>query len=255
MTTGSENTAEQPDEVRSESVPAPGPVVPGAPPPPEVTAEVAAEEPIDEGPMPPDDFDDGPAEPLSFVDEAAEEAGLESQWFILKVQVNREDSIKDALIRRVKMHGLERYFQEIIVPTEDVAEFTKTGKRRVVKRKIYPGYILVKMMLTDDTWFVVRETGGIGDFTGAAGKPSPMDPKDVEKILRSVKVVDEGAGQVRTAIPFKVGDRVRVKEGYFQNFEGDIHTIDQANGRVTVMINIFGRSTPVELEHWQIEAV
>ena len=101
----------------------------------------------------------------------------------------------------------------------------------------------------------MRETSGIGDFTGAGGKPTPMDPKDVEKILRTVKVVDEGDSQVKTAIPFKIGDRVRVKEGYFQNFEGDIDSVDEANGRVTVMINIFGRSTPVELEHWQIEAV
>ena len=200
-------------------------------------------------------FVDGPAEPLEFVDEAAGGLASGSEWYILKVQVNREDSIKDALLRRVKMHGLDSFFQEVIVPTEDVAEFTKTGKRRVVKRKIYPGYILVKMIFNDDTWFLVRETPGIGDFTGKAGKPAPMDPKDVEKILRSAKVIDDGASQVRTAIPFKIGDRVRVKEGYFQNFEGDIDKVDEASGGVTVMINIFGRSTPVELLHWQIEAV
>lgn len=176
-------------------------------------------------------------------------------WYILKVQVNREDSIKDALLRRVKLEGLERYFLDVVVPTEDVAEFTKTGKRRVVKRKLYPGYIMVNMIVTDDTWFLVRETPGIGDFTGSAGKPTPMDPRDVERILNLGRPEEEGETQVRTAIPFKVGDRVRVKEGYFQNFEGDVESIDEANGRVTVMINIFGRSTPVELEHWQIENV
>jgi transcriptional antiterminator NusG len=154
------------------------------------------------------------------------------------------------------MNGLERYFREIVVPTEDVVEFTKTGKRRVVKRKLYPGYILVNMAVSDESWFVVRETGGIGDFTGSAGKPTPMEPKDVERILRSSKVLPEEEGaDIKTAIPFKTGDRVRVKEGYFQNFEGDVHAIDQAHGRVTVMINIFGRATPVEIEHWQIEAV
>jgi transcriptional antiterminator NusG len=196
------------------------------------------------------------APPLELIDETVADEDLKFDWFILKVQVNREDSIKDALWRRVKMNGLERYFKEIVVPTEDVVEFTKTGKRRVVKRKLYPGYILVNMAVSDESWFVVRETSGIGDFTGSAGKPTPMDPRDVERILRSSKVLpeEEGAG-VKTAIPFKTGDRVRVKEGYFQNFEGDVHAIDEAHGRVTVMINIFGRATPVEIEHWQIEAV
>ena len=197
----------------------------------------------------------GHAEPLEFIDESRADEDLKFEWYILKVQVNREDSIKDALLRRVKMNGLERYFREVVVPTEDVAEFTKTGKRRVVKKKIYPGYILINMSFNDDSWFVVRETSGIGDFTGAGGKPTPMEPKDVERILRSSKVITDEASSVKTAIPFKASDRVRVKEGYFQNFEGDVDAIDHANGRVTVMINIFGRSTPVELEHWQIELV
>ena len=194
--------------------------------------------------------------PLELIDETVADEDLKFDWFILKVQVNREDSIKDALLRRVKMNGLDRYFREIVVPTEDVVEFTKTGKRRVVKKKLYPGYILVNMSVTDESWFMVRETPGIGDFTGASGKPTPMDPKDVERILRSSKVLpeEEGAG-TKIGIPFKVGERVRVKEGYFQNFEGDVNAIDETHGRVTVMINIFGRATPVEIEHWQIEAV
>ena len=196
------------------------------------------------------------AAPLELIDETVADEDLKFDWYILKVQVNREDSIKDALMRRVRMNGLERYFKEIVVPTEDVVEFTKTGKKRVVKKKLYPGYILVNMAVSDESWFVVRETSGIGDFTGSAGKPTPMEPRDVERILRSSKVLpeEEGAG-IKTTIPFKTGDRVRVKEGYFQNFEGDVHAIDQAHGRVTVMINIFGRATPVEIEHWQIEAV
>ena len=197
-----------------------------------------------------------PAEPLEFIDESIADADLKFEWFILKVQVNREDSIKDALLRRVKMNGLDRFFKDIVVPTEDIAEFTKTGKRRVVKKKLYPGYILVNMAVNDDSWFMVRETPGIGDFTGSAGKPTPMEPKDVERILRSSKLlVDVVDPNVKTAIPFKKGDRVRVKEGYFQNFEGDVESIDQAHGRVTVMITIFGRPTPVEIEHWQIELI
>lgn len=220
------------------------------------------EPPDDEGPIvaehdeDDDEDDDMDVEPLEFIqeDEPGDE-DIETKWYILKVQVNREESIRDALQRRVKIEGLDRYFKEIIVPTEDIAEFTKTGKRRIVKKKLYPGYIMVDMAINDDTWFVVRETPGIGDFTGSAGRPAPMDPADVERILKLGVDEDEDEQQIKTAIPFNVGDRVRVKDGYFQNFEGDVEVVDQTNGRVTVMINIFGRSTPVELEHWQIEAV
>jgi transcriptional antiterminator NusG len=158
-------------------------------------------------------------------------------------------------MRRVKIAGLESYFGDIIVPTEDVAEFNKNGKRRIVKKKLYPGYIMVHMTINDDTWFLVRETPGIGDFTGSAGKPTPMAAHEVARILNARKDLEGGEAPVKTAIPFKAEDRVRVKEGYFQNFEGEIESVDEANGRVTVMINIFGRSTPVELEHWQIESV
>ena len=239
----------------------PAPGEPGAPqlvpiehPVMDETAGSAAAE-VDE---PASEVDEGSvsAQPLEFIDETIADEDLKFEWFILKVQVNREDSIKDTLLRRVKMNGLDRYFKDIVVPTEDVAEFTKTGKRRVVKKKLYPGYILVNMAVNDDSWFLVRETPGIGDFTGSAGKPTPMEPRDVERILRSSKLlVDEVDPNVKTAIPFKKGDRVRVKEGYFQNFEGDVESIDQAHGRVTVMITIFGRPTPVEIEHWQIELI
>lgn len=186
---------------------------------------------------------------------AAEDSGApQLQWYILKVQSNRERTVCDALRRRVEMRGLQDCFGEVLVPTEDVAEF-KNGKRRVVKRKLYPGYIVIHMELNEDTWFVVRETPGIGDFTGAAGKPIPMEQREVDRI-RSIMFPDaERDEPIKTAIPYKVGDRVRIKEGTFENFEGDVEVVDEANGHVTVMINIFGRSTPVELEHWQMEAV
>ena len=200
----------------------------------------------------PVDMDVAPLEETPEADERPED--VEKQWFILKVQSNRENSICDALRRQIAIRGLDDYFGEILIPTEDVAEF-KNGKRRVVKRKLYPGYIVVRMALTDETWFVVRETPGIGDFTGAAGKPSPMLPEEIEPILRTMFPPEEGTESVKTSIPFKLGDRVRIKDGTFENFEGDVETIDEANGRVTVIINIFGRSTPVELEHWQIESV
>lgn len=173
-------------------------------------------------------------------------------WYILKVQSNREESIREALQRRVKMQGMEEYFGDIIVPVEMRTEF-KNGKKRVAKHKLYPGYLVVRMEITDDSWFLVRETPGIGDFTGAGGKPSPMLQHEVNKILsKSEEKTDE---QPKVSIKFNKGDRVKINEGTFENFEGDVENIDMANGRVTVMINIFGRSTPVELEYWQIEAV
>ncbi|MDP6555094.1 MAG: transcription termination/antitermination protein NusG [Pirellulaceae bacterium] len=205
----------------------------------------------------PDDLDEDPdmdVEPLELVEEEPEGEAAEKHWYILKVQVNREGTIRDALERRVKIEGLEPYVEEIVVPTEDIAEFTKSGKRKITKRKLYPGYIMVNMVINDDTWFAVRETPGIGDFTGSAGKPTPMDPREVERILRRDVDEDEET-QVKTSIPFNIGDHVRVKEGNFQNFEGDVDKIDEAHGLITVVINIFNRPTPVEIQYWQIEKV
>lgn len=173
-------------------------------------------------------------------------------WYILKVQSNREDSIREALQRRIAMAGLDGYFGDIIVPIEMVSEF-KNGKKRVVKRKLYPGYLVVHMELNEDTWFLVRETHGIGDFTGSGGKPSPMLPHEVSRILSKQEEKADEAPKLN--IKFRPGDRVKITEGTFENFEGDVDTIDEANGRVTVMINIFGRSTPVELEYWQVESL
>lgn len=193
-------------------------------------------------------------EPLELLVEAVSpDSKPEMRWYILKVQVNREDSIRDALVRKIKLAELEEYVEQVVVPTEDVAEFTKAGKRKIVKRKLYPGYIMAKMAINDDTWFAVRETPGIGDFTGSAGKPTPMDPREVERILKTHADVHEEGGQIKTSIPFVVGDHVRVKEGNFLNFEGDVDKIDEAHGLITVVIPIFNRPTPVEIPYWQIE--
>ena len=209
-----------------------------------------------------DDEDLEDASPIEeFVDEksvpvAADD--VEKQWYILKVQVNRENSICDTLKRRVKVAGMEPYFGEILVPTEDVREYTKAGKQRIVKRKLYPGYIVVNMKITDDSWFMVRETGGIGDFTGAVGAPVPLTTEEVSRIIAAAHPQQEEDGEeatIKTAIPFKLDDRVRVKEGYFQNYEGEVSNVDERNGRITVLINIFGRPNPVELDHWHVEKV
>ena len=174
-------------------------------------------------------------------------------WYILKVQSNREESIREGLAAAGgQVAGLEKYFGDVIVPTEMVSEF-KGGKKRVVKRKLYPGYLVVNMEINEDTWFLVRETPGIGDFTGSAGKPTPMLPHEVAKIVAKQEEKTDEAPKLK--INFNVGDRVKINEGTFENFEGEVDSIDEASGRVTVMINIFGRSTPVELEYWQIEAI
>ena len=201
---------------------------------------------------------EGDADPLEEVSEEPED-DVDKSWYILKVQVNRENSICDALERRVKMHGLESQFGDILVPTEDIKEFTKTGKQRIVKRKLYPGYIVVNMAINDDTWFIVRETPGIGDFTGSAGKPAPLDNTEVDRILKLSRPAEagdvEGKEPIKNSFPFKVGDQVRVNEGNFQSLEGGVETIDESNGRITVMLNMFGRQTPVQLDHWQVEKV
>lgn len=182
-------------------------------------------------------------------------AGSDMDWYILKVAFNREDSIADALRKKIAMEGMEEFFEEIVVPSEDIATFTRDGKKRISKRKLLPGYIMARMAINDDTWFLVRETGGISDFTGSAGKPMPMDPLDVDRFINRPELEDEEEAPIKTAIPFNVGDRVRVKEGNFENQEGDVDTVDEANGRVTVIINIFGRSVPMELHHYQVEPV
>lgn len=184
-------------------------------------------------------------------DDADDEPKMD--WYILKVAFNREDSIADALRKRVKMEGMSEYFGDIVVPTEDVATFTRDGKRRITKRKLLPGYIMVNMIINDDTWFLVRETNGISDFTGAAGKPMPMESSDIERFITKPSEEEEEEAPIKIGIPFKVGDRVRVKEGNFENQEGEVDGVDEANGRVTVIINIFGRSVPMELDHWQVE--
>jgi transcription termination/antitermination protein NusG len=194
-----------------------------------------------------------PATQLPVAETSKEEPKSDKMdWYILKVQSNREESIREGLLRRVAIAGLERYFGDVIVPTEKVTEF-KGGKKKVIKRKLYPGYLVVNMEINDDSWFMVRETPGIGDFTGAAGRPSPMLPHEVSRIVAKQEEKSEKAPKLKIA--FREGDRVKINEGTFENFEGEVDSLDETNGRVTVMINIFGRSTPVELEYWQIETL
>ena len=204
------------------------------------------ENPIDETPL---SGEVGQADEV----ESAGEDEIEMDWYILKVAFNREESIADALRKKIAMEGMQEFFGDVVVPSEDVATFSRDGKKRISKRRLLPGYIMARMAINDDTWFLVRETAGISDFTGSAGKPMPMDPVDVDRFINRPVEEDEEDAPIKTAIPFKVGDHVRVKEGNFENQEGDVDALDEANGRITVIINIFGRSVPMELDHWQVE--
>ncbi|WP_437231173.1 transcription termination/antitermination protein NusG [Planctomicrobium sp. SH661] len=186
------------------------------------------------------------------------------QWFVLKVQSNRERSIRDSILRRVRMEGMEESFGQVFIPTEKVVE-TKGGGRRVREQKLLPGYMMIQMELSDESWHLVRSTSGVGDFTGAAGKPIPMEDKEVRRWLGlDVEVEAAGAAKgvaaektIRAVVKFEVGvgDHVKVKEGAFESFEGAIDSVDETTGKVKVIIEIFGRPTEVELEHWQVEKV
>ena len=197
-----------------------------------------------------DDFDVPPPKP--FFEEKPERAPGKKDWYILKVQVNREDTIKKDLERRIAVSGLKEFFGEILVPTEKVTEISRDGKgKKVVKKKLYPGYIMIFMEVFDDSWFLVRETAGVGDFTGAQGKPTPMLPHEVERILKLDKEGPEKMPELK--VGYQVGQEVKVKEGPFETLEGVVDNIDYNSGQVTVVISIFGRSTPVVLEYWKIE--
>jgi transcriptional antiterminator NusG len=174
-------------------------------------------------------------------------------WYVLKVQSGREDTIRDALERRVKIQGLERFFGRIVVPTEKITEI-RNNKKRVVERKSYPGYIMVEMELNEKTWFTVRETPGVGDFVGAHGQPSPMSEDEVNKMLGQVEET-KAEEAPRVKIDVERGDRVKIKDGPFENFEGTVEEVVEQRGLVKVMLIIFNRPTPVDLEYWQVERI
>jgi transcriptional antiterminator NusG len=174
-------------------------------------------------------------------------------WYVLKVQSGREDTIREALERRVKIQGLGKYFGRIVVPKEKITEI-RNNKKRVVERKSYPGYIMVEMELNERTWFLVRETPGVGDFVGAHGTPTKMSGDEVNQMLgQETAKAEETAPRVR--IDVERGDRVKIKDGPFENFEGTVEEVIEQRGLVKVMLIIFNRPTPVDLEYWQVERI
>lgn len=179
-------------------------------------------------------------------------------WYVLRVASNREDQVRDALERKVKIEALETRVGRILVPTQKEKR-VKGGTARIYMRKLYPGYVFVEMAteadgtIPENVWFMIKETSGVGDFIGSGGKPSPMPLHDVEKMLASTIKPDETPTLAN--LNFKKGDKVKIREGPFENFEGAVDEIDTQKGKVRVIVTIFGRATPIEIEYWQVEAI
>jgi len=177
------------------------------------------------------------------------------QFFVLRVASNKEDQVREKLLRKVKIEGLEGQVGRILVPTERVRT-TKGGVRKESDRKLYPGYVFIELELDadgripDKVWFMIKETEGVGDFIGSNGKPTPMTPKDQAKMLEEAERPAEAATLPTT---FRKGDKVKVTNGAFMNFEGEVDEVAPEKGTVRIITTIFGRSTPLELEYWQIE--
>lgn len=179
------------------------------------------------------------------------ELQMSTNWYVLRVQSGREDRVCDNLRKRVSAAKLDEKVQRILVPTETVSEI-KNGKKRNYRRKIFPGYILVQMDITDDVWFLIRETPGIGDFVGAHGRPAPMEPHEVDRLLGDMERTSE---KPKVKIQFQKGESVKIKEGPFESFDGIVDEVFPDKGIVKVIVTIFGRPTPVELEYWQVESI
>ncbi len=182
---------------------------------------------------------------------------MPKRWYVLRVQSNREDKVREGLFERVKARGLEGLISNILVPSEKVSEI-KGGKKKVTDRKIYPGYIMAEVevdengKMPNEVLFLIRETPGAGDFIGGQDKPVPMSSYEVEKVLSDVEHKEE---KPRAKIVFHEGEKVRIKEGPFENYDGMVEEVLPTSGRVKVMLTVFGRATPVELEYWQVEAI
>ena len=180
------------------------------------------------------------------------------KWYFVRCQSGREDSIRKQLENRISVAGLQDVVPQILVPFERVTDL-KNGKRRVVSKKLYPGYLMVQSDLSDETdarvakaRAVLKETPGFGDFLGAGGEPSPLTESEVTSILSRM---EDSEQRPQVNISLNKGDMVRIKSGAFDGFDGAVDEVNPEKGTVRVTVTIFGRPTPVELEYWEVEAV
>lgn len=170
------------------------------------------------------------------------------KWYVVHTLSGQEQKVKEQLDRRVGMEAMQDRVASVLVPIENVAE-VRGGKKKITKRKFFPGYILVEMEMNEETWYLVKTTPGVIGFVGA-GTPVPLQDVEVENILRQI---EEKKEKVKPKVSFEKGEVVKVNDGPFVNFSGTIETLDPDRGKLKVMVTIFGRATPVELEYWQVE--
>jgi len=179
------------------------------------------------------------------------------QWYVLRVAANREMQVRDALLRRVQEAGLGHIIGRIEVPTEQIKR-VRGGKQTILRRKLYPGYVFMEMEPTsegkvpEEAWYLIKNTSGVGDFIGTEGIPTPMKDTEVAKMLADVSRPEEAPS---IKVEFKKGDAIKIREGAFENFEGVVDSIDTERGIVKVIVTVFGRSTPLEIEYWQLEKI
>jgi transcriptional antiterminator NusG len=178
-------------------------------------------------------------------------------WFVLRVASNKEGYVRDTLLRKVQIEDMTHLVGRILVPTEKTKTM-KGGRQRITETKLYPGYVFVEMRLEEDgripqdVFFLIKETTGVGDFVGTAGRPVPMERHEIEKMLLDSRKPEE-LPQVR--MEFEKGDNVKINEGPFENYEGTVDELMPEKGMVRVLVTIFGRQAPIELEYWQIGKV
>jgi transcription termination/antitermination protein NusG len=173
---------------------------------------------------------------------------MSKKWYGVHTYSGFENKVRLNLFERIKNEGMEDYFENILIPSETVVELKK-GEKKTSSRKFFPGYILVKMELTDDTWHIVKETSKVTGFVGG-NTPFPIPDEEVNKITRRM---EEGAEKPRPKVLFEVGETVRVVDGPFLNFSGVVEDVKPDKGKLRVTVTIFGRATPVELEFMQVE--
>lgn len=171
----------------------------------------------------------------------------EKRWYVIHTYSGYENKVKANLERRVESMGMQDKIFRILVPTEDEVEI-KDGKRHITKKKIFPGYVLVEMIVTDDSWYVVRNTPGVTGFVGSGSKPLPLEEREVSLILRQM-----GVDEPRPKIEFPRGTPVKVISGPFQNFAGIVQEDNADKGKLRVLVSMFGRETPIELDYGQVE--
>ena len=175
---------------------------------------------------------------------------MSKRWYVVHVYSGMEKSVHKAMLERIERAGLQNYFGQVLVPSEEVIE-SKGGQKSISERRIFPGYVMVEMELTDETWHVIKNTPRVTGFLGGSGnRPTPISEKEVAKILSQM---EEGVERPRPKVLFEVGEMVRVKEGPFADFNGNVEEVNYEKSKVRVSVAIFGRSTPVELDFSQVE--